>query len=79
MRRVVITGLGIVSCLGNDRETVSTSLRELRSGIREIPAYIEHGLRCHVAGVPDIDLDAVIDPKKSFTCSGRCESQRSSS
>lgn len=63
MRRVVITGLGIVSCLGNDRDTVSTSLRELRSGIREIPAYAEHGLRCHVAGVPDIDLDAVIDRK----------------
>lgn len=63
MRRVVITGLGIVSCLGNDRETVSTSLRELRSGIKTVPAYIEHGLRCHVAGVPDIDLDAVIDRK----------------
>jgi 3-oxoacyl-[acyl-carrier-protein] synthase-1 len=63
VRRVVITGLGIVSCLGNDRESVSTSLRELRSGIREIPAYAEHGLRCHVAGVPDIDLDALIDRK----------------
>lgn len=63
MRRVVITGLGIVSCLGNDRESVSTSLRELRSGIREIPAYAEHGLRCHVAGVPDIDLESLIDRK----------------
>ena len=52
-----------MSCLGNDRETVSTSLRELRSGIREIPAYAEHGLRCHVAGVPDIDLEALIDRK----------------
>ena len=63
MRRVVVTGLGIVSCLGNDRDTVTTSLRELRSGIREVPAYAEHGLRCHVAGVPDIDLDALIDRK----------------
>ena len=36
MKRVVITGLGVVSCLGNDRASVSTSLRELRSGIRFI-------------------------------------------
>ncbi|MCC8363570.1 beta-ketoacyl-ACP synthase I [Lysobacter sp. A6] len=63
MRRVVVTGLGIVSCLGNDRASVSTSLRELRSGIREIPAYAEHGLRCHVAGVPEIDLESLIDRK----------------
>ena len=50
MRRVVVTGLGIVSCLGNDRASVAESLRELRSGIREVPEYAELGMRSHVAG-----------------------------
>lgn len=63
MRRVVITGMGVVSCLGNDVDTVSASLREGRSGIRHQPAYAEAGLRSQVAGVPDIDLDALIDRK----------------
>lgn len=63
MRRVVVTGLGIVSCLGNDRRSVSTSLREGRSGIRFVPEYSQLGLRSHVAGVPEIDLDALIDRK----------------
>ena len=63
MRRVVVTGIGIVSCLGNVRATVAQALRESRSGIRAIPEYVEHGLRSHVAGVPEIDLDATIDRK----------------
>jgi 3-oxoacyl-[acyl-carrier-protein] synthase-1 len=63
MRRVVVTGIGIVSCLGNDADTVSAALREGRSGIRYQPDQMEMGLRSHVAGVPDIDLDAVIDRK----------------
>ena len=63
MRRVVITGMGIVSCLGNDEASVSTSLREGRPGIRHTPEYAELGLRSHVAGVPEIDLDAQIDRK----------------
>jgi 3-oxoacyl-[acyl-carrier-protein] synthase-1 len=62
-RRVVVTGLGIVSCLGNDAATVTASLRELRPGIRFIPEYAELGLRSQVAGVPDIDLEAQIDRK----------------
>ena len=62
-RRVVVTGMGIVSCLGNDAATVTTSLRDLRAGIRFIPEYAELGLRSQVAGVPDIDLDAAIDRK----------------
>ena len=62
-RRVVVTGMGIVSCLGNDAASVSTSLRQLRPGIRFIPEYAELGLRSQVAGVPDIDLDALIDRK----------------
>lgn len=62
-RRVVITGMGVVSCLGNDQATVSDSLREGRSGIRLVPEYVELGLRSHVAGVPQIDLEAQIDRK----------------
>lgn len=64
MRRVVVTGMGIVSCLGNDLDTVSSALREGRSGISFRPDYAEMGLRSHVAGVPTIDLDAEIDRKQ---------------
>jgi 3-oxoacyl-[acyl-carrier-protein] synthase I len=64
MRRVVITGLGITSCLGNDADTVSAALREGRSGIRHIPQYAELGFRSHVGGTPEIDLDAQIDRKQ---------------
>ncbi|MFC5526940.1 beta-ketoacyl-ACP synthase I [Rhodanobacter ginsengisoli] len=63
MRRVVVTGMGIVSCLGNAADTVSDALRKLRSGITAIPGYAERGLRSHVAGVPQIDLVAEIDRK----------------
>jgi len=63
MRRVVVTGMGMVSCLGNLPLTVSRALRECRSGIRAIPDYLERGLRSQVAGVPQIDLDAAIDRK----------------
>jgi 3-oxoacyl-[acyl-carrier-protein] synthase-1 len=63
MRRVVVTGLGIVSCLGNDRQQVLEALREGRSGIRFKEEYAERGFRSQVAGVVDIDLDALIDRK----------------
>jgi 3-oxoacyl-[acyl-carrier-protein] synthase-1 len=63
MRRVVVTGMGVVSCLGNDGATVSSALRDSRSGIRAVPEYAELGLRSHVAGVPQIDLVAEIDRK----------------
>jgi 3-oxoacyl-[acyl-carrier-protein] synthase-1 len=63
MRRAVITGLGIVSCIGNSEADVTQSLREGRSGIRHQPAYKELGLRSNVAGVPQIDLDALVDRK----------------
>lgn len=63
MRRVVITGLGIVSCLGNDKTSVSASLREMRSGITHQPEYETMGFRSHVAGAPVIDLEAAIDRK----------------
>ena len=64
MERVVITGLGLVSCLGNDRDSVAASLRESRPGIRAIPEYAELGFRSQVGGAPDIDLDARIDRKQ---------------
>ncbi|MGR4066685.1 beta-ketoacyl-ACP synthase I [Billgrantia sp. C5P2] len=65
MRRVVVTGLGIVSCLGNDAQTVVEALRSGRSGIRFKEEYAERGFRSQVAGVVDIDLDALIDRKLS--------------
>ena len=64
MKRVVITGTGIVSCIGNDNASVTASLRESRSGIRAMPSFAEMGLRSQVAGVPDIDLEALIDRKQ---------------
>jgi len=63
VRRVVVTGRGIVSCLGNNTPTVLASLRQGRSGIRFKDAYREFGLRSQVAGSVDIDLDAQIDRK----------------
>ncbi|WP_148255249.1 beta-ketoacyl-ACP synthase I [Aidingimonas lacisalsi] len=63
MRRVVVTGLGIVSCLGNDQHQVLEALKAGRSGIRYKDEYAEHGFRSQVAGVVDIDLDALIDRK----------------
>jgi len=62
-RRIAITGMGIASCLGNDLDTVSASLREGRSGIRHLPEAAERGLRSQVGGAVDLDLDAVIDRK----------------
>ena len=63
MRRAVITGLGIVSCLGNDRETVTKSLRDGISGIRRREDFVEMGLRCHVGAVLNIDPKEHIDRK----------------
>jgi 3-oxoacyl-[acyl-carrier-protein] synthase-1 len=63
MQRIVVTGMGIASCLGNDLDTVASSLREGRAGIRRVPEYAELGLRSQVAGVVDLDLDAQIDRK----------------
>ena len=63
MRRIAITGMGITSCLGNDLDTVSRSLREGRSGIRTLQDSVERGLRSQIGGAVDLDLDAVIDRK----------------
>ncbi len=48
MRRAVITGMGIVSCLGNDKATVTNSLRNGISGIQRREDFAEMGLRCNV-------------------------------
>jgi 3-oxoacyl-[acyl-carrier-protein] synthase I len=61
MRRVVVTGMGIVSCLGNDLDSVSLSLAEGRPGIRTAPGYAEMGLRSQVAGIPHIEIDQHLD------------------
>ena len=63
MKRVVVTGMGIVSCLGNDKETVTDALRNGRSGIKFKQEYQDMGLRSHVAGQVDIDLSEHIDRK----------------
>jgi 3-oxoacyl-[acyl-carrier-protein] synthase-1 len=61
MRRVVITGYGIVSCLGNTKQAVLESLRKGRSGIRFKEEYKKMGLRSHVAGSVDINLRELIN------------------
>ncbi|MGH8372302.1 MAG: beta-ketoacyl-ACP synthase I [Gammaproteobacteria bacterium] len=63
MTRVAVTGLGIVSCLGNDKASVARSLREGHSGITYVPEYAELGLRSRIAGTPEIDLEALVDRK----------------
>ncbi len=62
-RRVVITGLGIASCLGCTKNEVLDSLRNARSGILLSESYRDMGLRSHVAGRPEIDTKARIDRK----------------
>ena len=64
MRRVVITGLGVISPIGNNAQEVTESLRAGRSGISFQPAYAEHGFRSQIAGVPQIDLAANIDKRQ---------------
>jgi len=64
MRRVVITGIGIVSCLGNNASAVLESLQAGRSGIRFREDYKELGFRSQVAGTIDIDFASLIDRKQ---------------
>lgn len=63
MRRVVVTGLGIVSSIGNNKQEVTQSLREGRSGIEFCDTYAEMGFRSHIHGSINIDLDSMIDRK----------------
>jgi 3-oxoacyl-[acyl-carrier-protein] synthase-1 len=61
MRRVGITGIGIVSSIGNNANEVTAALRESRSGITAAPEYAELGFRCQVHGRPQIDWEAMVD------------------
>ena len=63
MRRVVVTGLGVVSCLGNNQEEVYQSLLNSKSGISFCEEYKEHNLRSHIHGKPNIKLEDHVDRK----------------
>lgn len=63
MRRVVVTGMGVVSSIGNNTQEVLASLREGRSGIEACQEYADLGFRSHVAGTLKLDLDQAIDRK----------------
>ena len=63
MRRIVVTGLGIVSSIGNNKDEVLQALRDGRSGIEFSEVYRDMGFRCHVHGSLKVDLDAAIDRK----------------
>ena len=61
MRRVVVTGMGIVSSIGNNANEVHASLREAKSGVVAAPEYAELGFRCHVHAPPQIDWESMVD------------------
>jgi 3-oxoacyl-[acyl-carrier-protein] synthase-1 len=61
MRRVVVTGMGIVSSIGNNTQEVLASLREARSGIVRADTYAELGFRCQVYGAPTLDPSEAVD------------------
>jgi 3-oxoacyl-[acyl-carrier-protein] synthase-1 len=61
MRRVVVTGLGIVSSIGNNANEVLASLREAKSGVVAAPEYAELGFRCQVHAAPHIDWESMVD------------------
>jgi 3-oxoacyl-[acyl-carrier-protein] synthase-1 len=63
MRRVVVTGLGIVSSIGNNAQEVLASLRDARSGIVTAKDYAELGFRCQVHGAPTVEWENLIDRK----------------
>jgi 3-oxoacyl-[acyl-carrier-protein] synthase-1 len=61
MRRVVVTGMGIVSSIGNNTQEVLASLREAKSGVVRADKYAEMGFRCHVHGAPTLDASEAVD------------------
>ena len=63
MRRVVVTGMGIVSSIGNSAQEVIASLREGKSGLIHADRYEELGFRCHVHGEPKLDWKELV-PRK---------------
>ena len=63
MRRVVVTGYGIVSCIGDNKKEVLQSLRDVKSGISHCKEYEELGMRSHVHGKPKINIEENVDRK----------------
>jgi 3-oxoacyl-[acyl-carrier-protein] synthase-1 len=63
MRRVVVTGMGIVSSIGNNAQDVLASLREAKSGIRKADEYATRGMRCQVHGEPQLRPEDVVDKR----------------
>ncbi|MGB0314717.1 MAG: beta-ketoacyl-ACP synthase I [Parvibaculales bacterium] len=63
MRRVAITGMGIVSSLGNNAQEVSTALAEGKSGISAMPQFAELGFRSQVAGQPSLNVEEAVDKR----------------
>ena len=61
MRRVVVTGMGIVSSIGNTIDEVLTSLKETKSGIRLEQSFVDHGFRSQVSGRPTLDASTLVD------------------
>jgi 3-oxoacyl-[acyl-carrier-protein] synthase I len=61
MRRVVVTGMGIVSSIGNNTQQVLAALREAKSGVVRADTYAEMGFRCHVHGAPTLDASEAVD------------------
>src|SRR4051794_35900558 len=61
MRRVVVTGMGIVSSIGNSTQEVLANLREAKSGISKADKYAELGFRCQVHGAPSLEPEEVVD------------------
>jgi 3-oxoacyl-[acyl-carrier-protein] synthase-1 len=61
MRRVVVTGMGVVSSIGANASAVLASLREAKSGVTAAPEYAELGFRCHVHAKPQIDWESMVD------------------
>src|SRR5262249_44579333 len=61
MRRVVVTGLGVVSSIGNNANEVTAALREAKSGVIAAPEYAELGFRCQVHAAPQIDWESMVD------------------
>jgi 3-oxoacyl-[acyl-carrier-protein] synthase I len=70
MRRVVITGMGIISSIGNNVQEVTASLREAKSGIVPAEKYKELGFRCQVHGQPNYDLDSIDRRVRRFMADG---------
>ena len=63
MRRVVVTGMGIVSCIGNNTQEVLSNLREGKSGISKSEEHVNLGFRSQIYGKPDLDPEDYLDKK----------------